>query len=108
RLSGVELRTTHRHGVEPSLGEREREEVRKRFEDSSVELVGLGSNERFDHVDPDALAKAIEATQAFVRLSHDVGGGGVKVKPDRFHDGVPREKTIAQIGEALHTLGEYA
>src|SRR5690606_2802038 len=77
RLSGVELRTTHRHGVEPSLGEREREEVRKRFEDSSVELVGLGSNERFDHVDPDALAKAIEATQAFVRLSHDVGGGGV-------------------------------
>ncbi len=108
RLSSVELRTTHRHGVEPSLGEREREDVRKRFEDSSVELVGLGSNERFDHVDPDALAKAIEATQAFVRLSHDVGGSGVKVKPDRFHDDVPRERTIAQIGKALHTLGEYA
>ncbi|MAM46191.1 MAG: xylose isomerase, partial [Planctomycetes bacterium] len=53
-------------------------------------------------------AKAVEATKAFIKLSHDVGGTGVKVKPDRFHKGVEKEKTIEQIGKALNQLGEYA
>ena len=106
-VPGVELRTTHAHGVEPSLNERQREDVKRRFADSGVTLVGLGSNERFDHVDPAALKKAIETTKDFIRLSHDVGGTGVKVKPDTFHKDVPREKTIEQIGRALNEVGEY-
>lgn len=105
---GVELRTTHAHGVERSLNSGERKKVRQRFTDSPVELVGIGSNERFDDPDPAKLAAAIEATKDFVRLSHDVGGSGVKVKPNSFHENVPREKTIDQIGAALHTLGGYA
>ncbi len=106
-VQGVELRTTHAHGVEPSLNSRQREEVRKRFADSGVVLVGLGSNERFDHPDPAALKKAIETTKEFIRLSHDVGGTGVKVKPDSFHKDIPREKTIEQIGKVLNEVGEY-
>jgi sugar phosphate isomerase/epimerase len=105
---GVELRTTHKHGVEPSLNENERNEVARRFADSPVTLVGLGSNERFDHPDPADLKKAMEATKEFIQLSHDVGGTGVKVKPDTFHPGIPREKTIEQIGRSLNQLGEYA
>ncbi len=105
---GVELRTTHAHGVEPGLNRQQRADVRKRFEDSPVELVGLGSNERFDNPDQATLRKAIDATKRFVELSHDVGGSGVKVKPDRFHKGVPREKTIEQIGESLNKVGEFA
>jgi sugar phosphate isomerase/epimerase len=107
-LKGVELRTTHAHKVEPNLSEAEREEVRKRFEDCPVALVGLGSDERFDNPDPAIVAKAIERTKEFIRLSHDIGGSGVKVKPDKFYKDVPREKTIAQIGKALNELGEYA
>ena len=42
-FEGVELRTTHRHGVEPSITKDQRAEVRKRFEDSRVRLVSLGS-----------------------------------------------------------------
>jgi sugar phosphate isomerase/epimerase len=106
-VHGVELRTTHAHGVEPTLTEPQREEVRKQFADSRIILVGIGSNERFDHVDPAALQSAIEATKGFIRLSHDVGGSGVKVKPDSFHKDVPREKTIEQIGTALKEVGEY-
>lgn len=105
---GVELRTTHAHGVEPSLSKPQRAEVAKQFEDSGVTLVGIGSDERFDNPDPAVVAKAIEATKAFVLLSHDVGGTGVKVKPDRFHPDVPREKTIEQIGRSLNQLGEFA
>ncbi len=104
---GVELRTTHAHGVEPNLSAQQRSEVKKRFKDSPVVLVGLGSNERFDDPDPAKLKKAIEATKAFVKLSHDVGGSGVKVKPDSFHDGVSPEKTIEQIGKSLNMLGAF-
>ncbi len=105
---GVELRTTHKHGVEPSLTKQQRDDVRKRFADSTVTLAGLGSNERFDNPDPAVVEKAIEATKQFVILSYDVGGTGVKVKPDSLHKNVPREKTIEQIGRALNTVGEFA
>jgi sugar phosphate isomerase/epimerase len=105
---GVELRTTHKHGVERSLSKQKRVAVRDRFADSEVTLVGIGSNERYDNPDPGVVKKAIEATKEFVRLSHDVGSTGVKVKPDRFYPDVPREKTIAQIGKALNELGKYA
>ncbi|HZL91464.1 MAG TPA: TIM barrel protein [Pirellulaceae bacterium] len=108
KVLGLELRTTHKHKVEPDLDPKGREEVRNRFAESGVTLVGLGSNERFDHPDPAALKKAVEATKEFIRLSHDIGGSGVKVKPDSFHKEVPQEKTIEQIGKTLNELGEYA
>ena len=108
KVLGVELRTTHKHGVEPALTERERNDVRHQFEKSPVQMVGIGSNERFDSPDPKVLKAAIEATKAFVQLSHDVGGSGVKVKPDTFHKDVPRDKTITQIGQTLNELAEYA
>lgn len=107
QVPGVELRTTHAHGVEPTLSANAREEVKKRFADSPVALVGLGSNERFDQPERIELVKAIQATKEFLQLSHDVGGSGVKVKPNDFHEGVPREKTIEQIGKALHMLGQF-
>lgn len=105
---GVELRTTHAHGVEPTLNDQQRAAVRDRFADSNVTLVGIGSNERYDDPDPAIVKKALVATKEFIQLSHDVGSTGVKVKPDRFHPNVPREKTIEQIGKSLNELGKYA
>ena len=106
-LLGVELRSTHAHGVEPNLSAAQRSEVKKRFEDSPVVCLGPGSNERFDNPDPAVVKTAIEASKAFLQLSHDIGGSGVKVKPDRFYDDVPKEKTIAQIGAALSELAAH-
>jgi hypothetical protein len=40
KFQGVELRTTHAHGVEVSLSKQQRAEVKKRFQDSPVELMG--------------------------------------------------------------------
>lgn len=105
---GVELRTTHAHKVEPDLNDKQRAEVAARFADAGVTCVGIGSNERFDDPKPEVVKKAIDASKEFIRLSHDIGGSGVKVKPDRFWPDVPKEKTIEQIGEALNELGEYA
>lgn len=107
-LEAVELRTQHAHGVEPSLDAAARRELRARLGDSPVALVGLGSDERFDSPDPGRLAAAIAATKGFLQLSADLGGSGVKVKPDSFHKDVPRERTIAQIGDALRELAPFA
>jgi sugar phosphate isomerase/epimerase len=106
-VQGVELRTGHAHGVEPSLGDTKRREVRQQFADSPVKLVGLGSNEDFHDVDPASLKASIAAAKAFIKLSHDVGGSGVKVKPNDLPSGVPHENTIEQIGRALNELGAY-
>jgi len=47
---GVELRTSqsYAHGVELDLNAEQRKDVKKRFKDSPIELVGLASGERFD------------------------------------------------------------
>src|SRR5262245_3474464 len=42
-LSSVELRTTHKHGVEPTLNAAQRKEVRMRFADAGVEIWGCGT-----------------------------------------------------------------
>ncbi|MEJ5341920.1 MAG: TIM barrel protein [Thermogutta sp.] len=107
-MEGVELRTEHAHGVEPEIGPEKRAEVRKRFADSPVVLVGLGSNEAFHYPEPERLKQSIERTKAFIKLSHDVGGLGVKVKPNDLPKQVPQEKTIEQIGRALNELAAFA
>src|SRR5437762_8352345 len=78
---GVELRTTHAHKVEPDLNDKQRAEVAARFSDAGVTCVGIGSDERLCNPDPAKHKQAIEKSKEFVRLSHDIGGSGVKGKP---------------------------
>ena len=106
-LLGVELRTEHKHGVEPSLSQAQRREVKQRFKDSEVEFIGYGSNVEFDSPDAAVLKKNIDFGKELVKLSHDVGGSGVKVKPNKFHENVPREKTLEQIGKSLNELARF-
>jgi len=107
---GVELRTSggYAHGVELDIAAERRREVKKQFEDSPIRLVGLATSERFDFPDPAKVSAAIENAKGFIKLCHDVGGSGVRVFPNDFHKEVPREKTIAQIAEALNVLGAFA
>lgn len=107
-FTGVELRTTHKHGVEPSLSPSARAEVRKRFADSSVKLVGLGSACEYHAVDPSKVQKNVDETKAFLELSAELGGSGVKVRPNGLPKEVPVDKTLEQIGRTLHQLGEFA
>jgi sugar phosphate isomerase/epimerase len=105
---GVELRTQHAHAVEINLSKKEREEVKKRFEDSRVTCVGYGSNYEYHSPDPDELKKNIDGTKAYIELCKDIGATGLKVKPNTLPEGVDREKTIAQIANSLNEVGRYA
>lgn len=109
-FEGVELRTTHAHGVEVDLSAEQRAEVKTRFGDSEVTLVGLGSAFEYHSVDPDDVRRNVEGTREYVKLAADVGASGVKVRPNGVNDdqGVPREKTFEQIGLALRECGEFA
>ena len=109
-FEGVECRTTHAHGVEVALSPSQRQEVRARFADSSVELAGLGSAFEYDAPDPDELQRQIEGTHAYVKLAADVGCPGVKVRPNKVHvdEGIAIEQTLEQIGRALRTCGDFA
>ncbi|HVG97946.1 MAG TPA: sugar phosphate isomerase/epimerase family protein [Chloroflexota bacterium] len=110
RYGGVELRTEHAHGVEDSLTPEQRAEVRRRFEDSSIELVGLGSTFEYHSLDPAVVRANIEGTKRYCQLAKDVGAGGVKVRPNGHQEaaGVPREQTLDQIGTALRECGVAA
>ncbi len=110
KVFGVELRTSaaYAHGVELSLTQQKRKEVKKQFADSPIKLVGIASAERMDWVEPEKLKAAIEAAKAHVKLSYDTGASGVRIFPNDWHPNVPHEKTIAQIAKAVDQVGAYA
>ncbi|MCA1685307.1 MAG: sugar phosphate isomerase/epimerase [Planctomycetia bacterium] len=108
KFEGVELRTGHAHKVEVGLTAAQRREVKKQFEDSPVELAGLGSAFEYQATDPAVVKKNIEGTKEYVRLAHDIGAPGVKVRPNGVPKGADLDATLRQIGRALHEVGEDA
>ena len=108
QYEGVELRTGHAHGVEVDLTAEQRREVRGRFQDSPIELAGLGSAFEYHAADPAEVRRNIDGTKAYVRLAHDVGAPGVKVRPNGEATGEEREATFRRIGEALKEVGRDA
>ncbi len=106
-FSGIELRSTHAHKVEPSLSANERKEVAKMFADSPVKCVGPGTACEYHSADPAVLKKNIEETKAFIMLCRDIGGTGIKVRPNGLPKEVPVEKTLEQIGKSLDEVAAY-
>lgn len=110
RFEGVELRTTHAHGVEVSLSKAQRGEVRRKFADSPVAIAGLGSAFEYHSPDPAEVRRQIEATKEYARLAADIGCPGIKVRPNGLavKQGVPEEKTLEQIGRSLRECAAFA
>jgi sugar phosphate isomerase/epimerase len=106
-FEGVELRSTHKHGVEITIDSKRRKEVARQFADSKVELVGLGSACEYHSPDPAVVKKNIEETKAFIKLCKDIGGSGVKVRPNGIPQDVPIEKTLEQIGKSLREVAKF-
>jgi len=107
-LDGVELRTTHAHGVELSLSPTQRGEVRKRFEDSPVRLAGLGTICEYHSPDQSVVQRNIEETKQWIQLARDLGCPSVKVRPNGLPKDVPEERTLEQIGHSLKACGPAA
>lgn len=107
-VAAVECRTTHKHGVEPTLTADQRKEVKKQFADSGVVFWGCGSTCEFHSEDPAVVKKNVEECKRFVELVHDLGGSGVKVRPNGVGKGMTVEQACEQIGKALVVCGKAA
>jgi sugar phosphate isomerase/epimerase len=107
-ISPVELRTSHKHGVEPSLTKQQRKEVRKRFADAGVAIWGCGSTCDFHWPNQEKVKQQIELCKRFIDLAADIGGKGVKVRPNALPKEVETAKTLEQIGKALIPCGKAA
>jgi sugar phosphate isomerase/epimerase len=103
----VELRTGHKHGIEPSLNEAQRNQVRERFQKSKVRLLSFGSTCEFESPDAAVRQQQVEIGKQWVSLAHDTGAWGVKVRPNGLPKGVPIETTIDNIAASLRELGDY-
>ena len=107
-FDAVELRTTHKHGVEIALSQAQRAEVRKQFEGSAVKIGGLGTTCEYHSPDPAVVRKNIDETKEWVKLAKDLGSPSVKVRPNGMPKEVPEEKTLEQIGKSLAECGAFA
>src|SRR5436190_717071 len=108
QFDAVELRTTHKHGVEISLPPAARADVRKQFDASAVKIGGLGTTCEFHSPDPAVVRKNIDETKEWVKLARDLGSPSVKVRPNGIPKTVPEEKTLEQIGKSLAECGAFA
>jgi sugar phosphate isomerase/epimerase len=103
----VELRTTHKHGVEVTMSQAQRSEVKKRFKDSALETISLASGFQYHSPDPAELKKNIDGTKEYLQLAKDVGATGIRVFGNALPKNVPEEKTMEQIGKSLSEVGEF-
>lgn len=107
-IAAVECRTTHKHGVEPSLDAVARKDVKKQFADAGVVFWGCGSICEFHSPESSVVEKNVETCKQFVKLVADLGGKGVKVRPNGVAKGSTPEKACEQIGKALIECGKAA
>jgi sugar phosphate isomerase/epimerase len=107
-IAAVELRTTHKHGVEPSLTADERKRVKGLFADAGVAFFSCGTACEYHDANPAKVKEQIEQTKAFLQLAADLGGKGIKVRPNGVAKGHTVEQACTQIGTALKTCGTTA
>src|SRR4051812_27340202 len=99
QFEAVELRTGHKHGVEPTNSVAEREQVKARFEKSKVRLLSFGSTCEFHSTDPAVRKQNVETGKRWIELAHDTGAWGVKVRPNGLPKDVPTDTTVGRIAE---------
>jgi sugar phosphate isomerase/epimerase len=105
---GVEPRTTHKHGVEPTLSKEQRADVRKQFADAGITLWCLGTVCEFHSPDPAVVQKNIDDCKRWTDLAHDLGAHCVKVRPNGLPKEVEEARTLEQIGRSLRACAEAA
>lgn len=107
-LHAIEFRTTHRHGVEPSLNPAQRAEIKQRCRDAGMKQLSLGTVCEFHSTDPAVVRQNIDTCREFVKLAQDIGALGVKVRPNGLPREVTVDHTLEQIGKALVECGKIA
>lgn len=102
-VQGIEMGVGEAHGVSPDLPDRQRQEIRLRFENSAVSLVGFGTRASLQHREPDRVSRAMDQLRAYLVLSHQLGAGGISVQMVEAE-----ERTFEHVAASLDELGRFA
>jgi len=106
-FEAVELRTGHKHLIEPSISTAERDRVKNLFERSKVRLLSFGSTCEFQSPDAAERKRQIQIAKTFIDLAHDTGAWAVKVRPNSVpKEAEPIDTTVGRIADALRELGD--
>ena len=108
-VEGVEFRTDlgHGHGVEASLDDAGRGQVILDCRAAGIEIISVATGNRYHDEDATDLRDQIDQTKVRMDLAADLGAPRVRVFGNNFPKDVPREKTIAQVADALQELCAY-
>ena len=82
--------------------------MKKQFADSGVVFWGCGSVCEFHSDQPAVVKKHVEDCKQFIGLVKELGGTGVKVRPNGVAKGMTEEAACTQIGKALMECGKAA
>jgi len=108
-FEGVEFRTdaNHGHKVEANISAEERQQVIADCKAAGINIISIATGNRYHDTDPADVQKHIAQTKERMTLAADLGAPRVRVFGNNFPQDVPKEKTIAQVSEALRELCEY-
>ncbi|MEX2672819.1 MAG: TIM barrel protein [Phycisphaeraceae bacterium] len=105
-LLALELQMGTAHGITTELEKPEREAVREKLSGLPLDMLGLATDERLDGDDA-ARKAAVERIRQVMKLSHDIGGFGVKIGA-RDLPQVGRRAAIAGIAKTTRELADFA
>ena len=77
-------------------------------ESAGLVITDLGASTRLHEPDRRRLAEQMDEARRFIDLAHRLGAAWVRVFPDQYVAGEPRETTIARVGANLAELGRFA
>ena len=108
-FEGIEFRTDANHGhlVEANIDTDARKQVVADCQAAGIKIVSVATGNRYHDTDAAEVQGHIEETKARMDLAADLGAPRVRVFGNNFPKDVPKEKTIAQVAEALRELCEY-
>jgi len=108
-FEGVEFRTDAKqgHGVEASLNADERKQVIADCDAAGIKIISVASGNSYHHPDASELRRHIDETKARMNLAKDLGAPRVRVFGNNFPKEIPREKTLAQVTDALREICDY-
>src|SRR5260370_623610 len=96
-FDAVELRTGHKHGVEPSLDAAGRERVKARFARSKARLLSFGSTCEFHSPDANERRKQAQIGKQFIDRAHETGPRAAKTRPNGLPSGYPYREFCALV-----------
>jgi len=108
RYDAIEPRvgSGHKHRIETDSSATDRENIRKKSEETGIKLCCLASSCKF--ADPAETAENVEQTHKVIDLAADVGAPCIRVFGGPFPDDISRNQALENVAKALKSLCAHA